>query len=221
MEKISGGRSKGKIFWCEVDRRNIKLTYSRVVQVVAALAGVGGQGKEMWVNLTGGNNVINFALQMAATLSGEIARMYYIQADDEKAEKCIRYTSDDGYWVELPVLPLSVEHIGRAIIDELEEPQNLGDIYSKVKAKYYNDLQDIKDEGEFKRQCLAPLWKLGLIVEVSKNTYSIGPQWEIIKPYMVELEEARKLVRDQNLTIEKLASNEEIAWIKMEEIYFN
>jgi hypothetical protein len=53
-----------------------------VVRVVSALAGVGGQGKEMWVNLTGGNNMINFALELAATLSGDVARLYYVQAEN-------------------------------------------------------------------------------------------------------------------------------------------
>jgi len=44
---ISGGRREGTVFWCEVDRRDIRTTYERVVRVVAALAGAGGQGKEM------------------------------------------------------------------------------------------------------------------------------------------------------------------------------
>ncbi|GAB4532388.1 MAG: hypothetical protein Kow0063_12900 [Anaerolineae bacterium] len=43
---ISGGRPRGTIFWCEVDRRDIRTTYERVARVVAALAGVGRQGKE-------------------------------------------------------------------------------------------------------------------------------------------------------------------------------
>jgi len=76
---ISGGRPEGTVFWCEVDRRDIFTTYERVIRVVAALASVGGQGKEMWVNLTGGNNVINFALELASTLSGAVARLYYVQ----------------------------------------------------------------------------------------------------------------------------------------------
>ena len=88
---ISGGRPFGTIFWCEVDRRDIRTTYERVIRVVAALSGVGGQGHEMWGNLTGGNNVINFALELAATLSGAVARLYYVQAANPDAEKCVRF----------------------------------------------------------------------------------------------------------------------------------
>jgi len=52
--------------------------------------------------------VINFALELAATLSGDVPRMYYVQAENPKAEKCVRYTAEDGYWVELAVMPLAL-----------------------------------------------------------------------------------------------------------------
>lgn len=79
-----------------------------MIQVVAALASVGGQGKEMWINLTGGNNVINFALQLAATLSGAVSQLYYVQAENPDAEKCVRFTAENGYWVDLPIMPLTL-----------------------------------------------------------------------------------------------------------------
>ncbi|MDW8186232.1 MAG: hypothetical protein RMM07_13375, partial [Anaerolineae bacterium] len=116
---IAGGRKSGTVCWCQVDRRNIHLTYERVVRVIAALAGTGGQGKEIWVNLTGGNNVMNFALELAAALSGDVARLYYVQAEDEVAEKCVRFTAEDGYWVDLPILPLALGRLRQAIIDLL------------------------------------------------------------------------------------------------------
>ncbi len=47
--KISGGRDEGAIFWCEVDRRDIRTTYKRVIEVIVALSSVGRQGKEIWV----------------------------------------------------------------------------------------------------------------------------------------------------------------------------
>ncbi|MFM7371395.1 MAG: hypothetical protein ACKO2Z_27110, partial [Sphaerospermopsis kisseleviana] len=66
--KIKGQGNTGIIYWCEVELRNIKITYERIAKVVASLAkGSGQQGKEIWMNLTGGNNVINSALQMTAS----------------------------------------------------------------------------------------------------------------------------------------------------------
>jgi hypothetical protein len=136
---ISGGREQGTIFWCEVDRRDIRTTYERVVRVVAALAGAGGQGKEMWANLTGGNNVINAALELAAMLSGDVARLYYVQAENEAAEKCVRFTAEDGYWVELPVMPLALGRLRQTILEVLSDhgPLLLEDLFSFLQREYW------------------------------------------------------------------------------------
>jgi hypothetical protein len=201
---ISGGRKKGTIFWCEVDRRNIRVTYERVVRVVAALAGVGSQGKEMWVNLTGGNNVINFALELAATLSGHVARLYYVQAENEAAEKCVRYTAENGYWVDLPVMPLALGRVFRAILGLLEQgkPRSTEALYSQLSKTDWNLVKDISPEV-FREIYLRPLWKQGLIAE-AEGGYVVGPQWELIRPYQEILQEAQ----DAGLTIEALAQQE-------------
>ncbi|GAB4532391.1 MAG: hypothetical protein Kow0063_12910 [Anaerolineae bacterium] len=51
----------------------------------------------MWVNLTGGNNVINTALELVAMLSGEVVRLYCVQAENQDAGKCVRFTAENGY----------------------------------------------------------------------------------------------------------------------------
>jgi len=210
---ISGGRPHSTIFWCEVDRRDIRTTYERVVQIVAALAGVGEQGKEIWVNLTGGNNVINFALELAATLSGAVARLYYVQAENPDAEKCVRFTAENGYWVELPVMPLALGRLSRAIIDLLAEfgPVALDDLYSTLRNDYYDLSRGLTSKNVLRDEYLAPLWKQGLIAEASGG-YVVGPQWELIRPYEENLQRARQA----RLTIEELARKK--PWIEQEEV---
>ena len=211
---ISGGRTSGTLFWCEVDRRDIRITYERVVRVVVALADVGGQGKEMWVNLTGGNNVINFALELAATLSGNVARMYYVQAENEDAEKCVRFTAEDGYWVDLPVMPLALGRVIRAILDLLGQqgPLSARELYGQLlnHGTYWNLVQGISLEV-FQEIYLTPLWKQGFIAE-AEGGYAVGPQWELIRPYQEILQEARAA----NLTIEALARKE--PWLEKEKL---
>ncbi|MGQ9768905.1 MAG: hypothetical protein ACUVSS_16700, partial [Anaerolineae bacterium] len=162
---ISGGRPTGTVFWCEVDRRDIRTTYERVVRVVAALAGAGGQGKEMWINLTGGNNVINAALDLAAILSGDVARMYYVQAENPQAEKCVRYTAEDGYWVDLPVMPLALGRLSQAIIDLLADrgPRDLKSLFGILWSEYSGLMQGVTSQEVLREEYLAPLWKQGLI----------------------------------------------------------
>ncbi|HEY65184.1 MAG TPA: hypothetical protein G4O02_11500 [Caldilineae bacterium] len=210
---ISGGRPHGTIFWCEVDRRDIRTTYERVVQVVAALAGVGGQGKEMWINLTGGNNVINFALEMAATLSGDVARLYYVQAENQDAEKCARFTAENGYWVELPVMPLALGRLSEAIIDLLQErgPLTLPDLFSILQNEYWDLSRGVTSEEVLREEYLASLWKQRLIMETPEG-YIVGPQWELIRPYQTNLQKAR----EAGHTIEELARIE--PWLEREEL---
>ncbi len=213
---ISGGRKEGTIFWCEVDRRDIRSTYERVIQVVAALAGVGGQGKEMWINLTGGNNVINAALELAAMLSGDVARLYYVQAENPNAEKCVRYTAEDGYWVDLPVMPLALGRLSRAIIDLLAQrgPTPQSDLYSILQNEYWDLSRGLTSEEALREQYLSPLWKQGLIAETPQG-YTIGLQWELIRPYQESLQQARSA----QLTIEQLARQED--WVAQEPLDLN
>jgi len=214
---ISGGRKQGTVFWCKVDRRDIRTTYERVIRTVAALAGTGGQGKEMWANLTGGNNVINLALELAAILSGDVARLYYVQAENEAAEKCVRYTAEDGYWVDLPVMPLALGRLRQTIIQVLNDngPISLEDLYSYLQSKYWNLSQGLTSEETLRNEYLAPLWKQGLIAEV-EGGYVVGPQWELIRPYQELLQKAR----DVKLTIEELAE-ENKDWLEKEEVSWN
>ncbi|MCR4407429.1 MAG: hypothetical protein NUW24_10995 [Anaerolineae bacterium] len=214
---ISGGRTYGMVFWCEVDRRDIRSTYERVIRVVAALAGVGGQGKEMWANLTGGNNVINAALELAAMLSGDVARLYYVQAENQAAEKCVRYTAENGYWVELPVMPLAMSRVSDAVLHLLsQEGASARDLYSRLlqHEEYWNLIQGIAFET-FQDLYLRPMWKQGLIAEASGG-YVVGPQWELIRPYEDALQQARQAGLTKALTIEQFAEQE--TWIEREEL---
>ncbi|MGC8946818.1 MAG: hypothetical protein ACP5N6_11775 [Anaerolineae bacterium] len=212
---ISGGRREGTIFWCEVDRRDIRTTYERVIRVVAALAGAGGQGKEMWANLTGGNNVINFALELAAILSGDVARLYYVQAENEAAEKCVRYTAENGYWVELPVMPLALGRLRREIIDLVATcgPVTVDDLYSTLHSKYWDLVRGLTSERVLWEEHLEPMWKQGLIAEADGG-YVVGPQWELIRSYQETLKKARQ----EGLTIEALVQKE--SWLERETLEF-
>jgi hypothetical protein len=213
---VSGGRRTGALFWCEVDRRDIRITYERVIRVVAALAGVGGQGKEIWINLTGGNNVVNFALELAATLSGNVARLYYVQAENPQAEKCVRFTAENGYWVHLPVLPLALGHLSQAIIDLLVDhgPISLTDLYSTLRNKYWDLSRGVTSEKTLRDEYLAPLWKQGLTAGTEAG-YVVGSQWELVRPY----DELLRHAQQNYMTLGQLVQQQ--TWIQQEELEFH
>ncbi|MGQ9471969.1 MAG: hypothetical protein ACUVR0_09815 [Candidatus Aminicenantales bacterium] len=153
----------------------------------------------MWINLTGGNNVINAALELAAMLSGDVARMYYVQA-----EKCVRYTAEDGYWVDLPVMPLALGRLSRAIIDLVADPQRSpipqADLYGILQSEYWDLSRGLTSEEVLRENYLSALWKQGLTAE-TPDGYVVGPHWELIRPYQDTLEKARQA----GLNIEALA----------------
>jgi hypothetical protein len=220
---IAGGHSEAQIFWCEVDRMDIKNCYERIIRVVAALGGVGGQGKEMWANVTGGSNVVNLALQLAATLSGNVARLYYIQADSQAsndtqakaATQCIRHTTEEGYWVDLPVMPLAISRLQQAALALLGKHSNLNlqDLYSRLCQERSNLIQGISKD-RFKEEYLTPMWKPQLIAG-GDDGYYIGPQWPRIRAYQDVLEEARLA---EHSSIGQLAEAE--PWLEEETISF-
>ncbi len=219
--KISGGRTNGCIFWCEVERRNFEETFNRMAQVVASLAkGTGEQGKEIWMNLTGGNNVMNFALELAANLSGEVGRLYYVQAANENAEKCVRYTNKESYWVELPAMPLAMSDLTRAALDILSQQESLSsqDIHSRLCShnEYFYLCQNIS-APDFKDKYLKSLWKQSLI-SVKNEICSVGSQWKLIRQYEQIMNEALNKADRERLTIEKLVNCED--WITKQEIQF-
>lgn len=220
----------GIIYWCEVELRDIKTTYERIAKVVASLAkGSGQQGKEIWTNLTGGNNVINLALQMAASLSGEVARLYYVQAANERAEKCVYFTSRNSgeYWVELPVMPLVVSDLSYAILDIISLES---DIFSKeLYGRLWNhERSSIFMAGinfeKFRDTTLRSMKKQGLITvregyETGNGICTLGPQWELILEYGRIMDEALKKAGEEALTIENLEQQE--TWITRQEIRLN
>jgi hypothetical protein len=143
-----------------------------------------------------------------------VARLYYVQAENEAAEKCVRYTAENGYWVDLPVMPLALGRVIHAILDILgrQGPLSVRDLYSQLLTHetYWNLVQGVSLEV-FQEIYLTPLWKQGLIAE-AEGGYVVGPQWELIRPYQELLQKAR----DAKLTIEELAEQE--LWLKREEI---
>lgn len=213
-------REKGDIFWCEVDLRNTKLTYDRIIKVVAALDNPGKRGKEVWTNLTGGNNVINFALQLASTLSSTIGRLYYVQAINEDAEKCVRFTAEDDYWVELPVIPLVLSPLIEEVIKIVDnQPLHYCDIHSRLmqSSSQWELLGQVPDAEEFNQRYLLPMWKPGIIKTVSQDVYTVGDQWKLIQEYKEKFEAAKKT----GLNIDDLAKNPEEKWINKEKINLN
>ena len=69
--KTKTDRTSIELFWIEVDFYDMTDCFTKVIRVITLLSdkAKGGKGKEMWVNLTGGSNVINLSLQLGVYLN--------------------------------------------------------------------------------------------------------------------------------------------------------
>jgi hypothetical protein len=68
---------RGKIYWCEVFAEDYEQSFRSAAEAILTRL----SKKLLWLNLTGGTNIMNAALLQVASLSGLIARAYYALVD--------------------------------------------------------------------------------------------------------------------------------------------
>lgn len=72
-------RPEVSMYWCDVVRDDPVITFERIMAVLLATKPPGRMGKEIWINLTGGNNIINSALNLVCIAYGS-ASAYVLPA---------------------------------------------------------------------------------------------------------------------------------------------
>lgn len=228
LQLISGGRKSIKLYYCDIARDRPTFTFERVATVLTAAKPPGRIGKEIWINLTGGSNIINAALQLAATLTGTPARLYYLISDNDD---CIRHTvsshklgtPDDHFWVELPIVYLNFSVVHRHLLEELatmpQEKLLVTDLHNRLQ----NDMDFPTYTGAafddrirvFERLFLLPLKAQRLIIWYPDNTVAIGPDWELLSRYYDATANLTSLTSEYP-TLRKLA--DETNWFFQEEL---
>ena len=81
-----------RLYWCIYEETDPVVTFERAAAVIQTIDAEVGPGvdHELRVNLTGGHNIINSALQMAVSFTGVPARAFYLLSDNPR---CIRHTT--------------------------------------------------------------------------------------------------------------------------------
>jgi hypothetical protein len=212
LRTLAKGRKEVKLYWVEVDRTDLLSTFQRIAAVILCVKSVGSLGKETWINLTGGNNVINLALQFAPELTGMPARFYYVQAENPDAEKCVYFSREYGYWVDLPLLPVRAHEASRKLVELVarERKIEVTALLTKGKEQFWEHLQDATDQESFQRSYLQPLY----FQELLRRTGDIlepGARWPRIKPYYETLD----ALDGKRQTLRELTSE---PWFREEEL---
>lgn len=192
------GALKGvEFYWCDIALNDPILTFERVSRTLAAAKASGAEGKEVWINLTGGTNILNEALQLAASLTRSPARVYYLLTANPD---CVRHTippsilgdeAKDTFWVDLPIVYAAVSELHRHAIGELatcpEGRLAVAELFNRLRARP-ELLQRLADGGfsnlnDFLHGFVQPLVAQGFLVRLSLDEIAIGAGWTKLQRY--------------------------------------
>lgn len=230
LKRVTGSRREVSVYWCEIDRADPYLTFERIARVAYAAAAPGETGKEVWVNLTGGNNVVNLALQLAPSLVSRPPRIYYLLSDDDR---CLRHTitksnlgneERDKFWVELPVIYLRLDGVAGLILDILEKssvPLADDELLTRLKnhPTYWSETSEI-DIQYLRRAYLNRMAGAQLIKQLpdQKHVVTVGPQWEkVLKRYYSVISDLTRPNSDAERSLGELKKR---AWFREEPYLF-
>jgi hypothetical protein len=226
LKRAAGGRDEVALYWCEIDRADLRVTFERVARVIYAAKPAGEVGKEIWINLTGGSNIVNLALQLAAALLSGPARLYYLRSDNPD---CLRHTTPirdlgtkdrDHFWVDIPVIYLRLDDATRVILevlDKAETPLSDDDLLSRLRndPAVWSDFVDTK-LVDLRRNYLLPMAGQQLVSRVSEHTVTVGQQWAVLKGYYEIVADLRRPDSDAETNLMALAQRH--AWFREETI---
>jgi hypothetical protein len=126
---------QGKVYWLEASYYDLELNLNQVVRAFCSLSPPGSTGREIWVNLTGGSNVMNIAALLATVMSGVTGRAYYTYTRDIRL---LRPANETDFWYDIPVLKVNFDRDYEAILRVLEERGGwveASELFSRVKQR--------------------------------------------------------------------------------------
>jgi hypothetical protein len=191
-----------ELYWCDIPLDQPILAFERVAQVLAAAKPPGKQGHEIWINLTGGNNILNAAMQLAASLLGTPARLFYLLA---KEPRCIRHTvspldpESDRFWIDLPIVYLNYDPLHQFIMHWLTLDVSVSFTTTKLFRDLSTDVEGSKllqakgigtskdEETKFRFLAIQPLLAQEILVRRDDDGLIPGPGWTRFERYIKAL----------------------------------
>jgi hypothetical protein len=124
---------RGKLYWLQASYHDLDFNLRQLVRAFCVLSPPGKTGREVWVNLTGGSNVMNLAALLITVMSGVTGRAYYTYTRDIRL---LRPASETDFWYDVPVLKLNFDRDYEAILQVLakqDDWMDSDDLFKQVK----------------------------------------------------------------------------------------
>lgn len=108
--------------------------FETFAKAVLHFSPLGGVGKNIQANLTGGTNVMNAAIHQTASLSGLISRLYYTFMAEQDQQKFLQPTSDDPLrfrFVDVPMIKTAIDPVYDELLNVLLRLEATGNQWHK------------------------------------------------------------------------------------------
>lgn len=201
---------------CTTPYKDFDTAYERSLLILNALGPSGKTGKEVWLNLTAGDNALVMALHLASAYTGRVARWYCTNVDKDR-ERELRHPvlksdlgleGEDKFWTDLPVVVIQNHEVRLCILELLEkEGKAIEDeeLCSRLKNMGKPELSDL-DVQSLRRNYLHSMESQKLTERAGEHSVKIGPMWCRVKKYYEMANQAT-----ENLALNKLCEKYEWA----------
>ncbi|MGH9824603.1 MAG: hypothetical protein ACREDR_15300 [Blastocatellia bacterium] len=157
-KEIAGTDYKPKVHWCEAFANDYKKSFRSAAEaMVLYLSKPERTGKNVWINITGGTNIMNVALMQVALLSGLASQVYYAFVPESNTSYL--QPVDDGFALtRIPLVKTSFDDADYVLLQELG-PANCisGDeLLSRLKSKWPQIFSTVTPE-RFRKEFLNKL----------------------------------------------------------------
>lgn len=173
---------KGSLSVCVVDHNDYSDCFEKIAKTVLKLSPNPKTGKNIWVNLTGGTNILNAALLEAALLSGKISRLYYtFLSDVNRYGDFLKPPSKEKMifdWREVPIFKMNFDNNHYEVLQILAEKGDWCDeieCLNKLKNKKIKNFTDM-DIKSFRRAYLNHMDEQEIDRDNNKNRLSLYGQ---------------------------------------------
>ncbi len=161
---------RGKVYWLEASHYDLDFNLEKLFQAFYALSPPNRTGDEVWINLTGGTNVMNLASLLVATMSGISGRSYYNYTNNIRL---LQPANESTFWHDIPMLKLNFDQNYETILRALPDSDEWMDECKLINILRGANFPDVDDDKKFKRNYLNKLD--GWLIERDGNRNRISP----------------------------------------------
>src|SRR3989304_1429243 len=141
---------KGTLYCCEVNPNDFDDCFKKLAHATLRFSPPGKTGKHIWVNITGGTNIMNAAILEVTFLSGLIAKIYYTFISDLKTYgKYLQPVTRDRTKFGFGKVPIVKTKFDESYYEVLRELNTLGreikdeDLLSRLKNRCPNEFDKV------------------------------------------------------------------------------